>query len=314
MGKKFFLLLCSVACIAAWSGGAANKSEMNSILASVNGEAISLKDVLALTRQQEYLAYAAYSGEKLTAEIKLIRKKAVDELIDRKLLIAAYYKQSFRISDRDIEHETDQIALRMGCRSRSEFRAKMVAENVDYEIFRKELESRMIHMYMLQRLAVIEGAPTPKEVYEYFQMHKEELAVRENYELAMLKIDKNRTDVEISAISSVLANEPERFFEFTGKFNSAGDNGRIGSVEPGKVRSEIAAVLKEPVEGKVYGPVTLDDGVVWIKLLKHNKAADANFAGMQERIVKILEKEKRDKAFAVYIAELRQNAVLEYFF
>ena len=50
------------------------------------------------------------------------------------------------------------------------------------------------------------------------------------------------------------------------------------------------------------------------KLLKHNKAADAYFAGMQERIVKILEKEKRDKAFAVYIAELRQNAVLEYFF
>lgn len=316
MGKKFFLLLFFLSGVAAWCGSAVNESEMNSVLASVNGEAISLKDVLTLTRQQEYLAYAAFSGDKLTAEIKRIRKKAVDELIDRKLLVAEYHKQSFRISGRDIEHEIDQTALRMGCRSRGEFRAKMAAENVDYELFRKELESRMIHIYMLQRLSAIEGTPTPKEVYEYFQAHKDELAVRESYELAMLKLDKNKAgfDAEASRISGILDNAPERFPELAVEFNSLGKDGRIGAVEPGKIRVEFAAVLKEPVEGKIYGPVTLDDGVAWIKLLKHNKAVDADFAGMQEKIMKILEKEKRDKALAVYIADLRQNAVLEYFF
>ena len=316
MWKKFFLLLCLISSAAVLCGGTANGSEMNSILASVNGEAISLKDVLTLTRQQEYLAYAAFSGEKLTAEIKSIRRKAVDELIDRKLLKEAYYKQNFRIANRDIEHEIDQTAIRIGCRSRSEFRSKMAAENVDYELFRKELESRMIHIYMLQRLAAVEGTPTPKEVYEYFQQHKDELAVRENYELAMLKLDKNKAgfDAGMSEISGILAVAPERFAELAGKFNSLGNEGRIGIVEPAKIRIEFASVLKEPVEGKVYGPVILDDGVAWIKLLKHNKGVDANFAGTQERIVKILENEKRNKALAVYIAELRRNAVLEYFF
>ena len=189
MGKKFFLLLFFLSGVAAWCGGAVNESEMNSVLASVNGEAISLKDVLTLTRQQEYLAYAAFSGDKLTAEIKRIRKKAVDELIDRKLLVAEYHKQSFRISSRDIENEIDRTAQRMGCRSRDEFRSKMLAEQVDFESFRKELVERMIHVCMIQRLAMIEGAPTPKEVYEYFQKHRKSLAVSESYELAMLKLD-----------------------------------------------------------------------------------------------------------------------------
>ena len=316
MLKKIFLLFCILSGAVAWCGVKPEAGEMNSILASVNGEAISLKDVLTITRQQEYLAYAAFSGKKLTDEIRRIRKKAVDELIDRKLLISAYYKQQFRIARRDIEHEIDQTALRMGCRSREEFRNKMAAEKVDYKLFCKELEERMIHIYMIQRLAAIEGVPTPGEVYEYFQKHKHELAVRENYELAMLKLDKNKSGFEsnVKEFSRILADDPERFSELAVKFNSLPDGGRIGSVEPGQIRVEFSAMLKDTVEGKIYGPVTLDDGVAWIKVLKHNKAVDANFAGMQERIVKILESEKRNKAFAVYIAELRQNAVLEYFF
>lgn len=316
MWKKFFILFIAVFCVCHLSGGTAGGSEMNSILASVNGEVISLKDVLQLTRNQEYLAYAAFSGEKLAAEIKRIRRKAVDEIIDRKLLVAAYSQQSFRISSRDIEHEIDRTALRMGCRSREEFRNKMIAENVDYELFRKELEQRLIQVYMLQRLTMIEGAPTPKEVYEYFRKHQKELAVSENYELAMLKLEKTRADFQAGCdeATRILSDEPERFQELVRRFNPQSKDGRIGLIEPGKIRIEFALALKTPVEGKVYGPIKVDDGVAWIKLLKHHKGSDAEFSKVQAKIVKIIEAEKQRKALAVYLAELRRDAVLEYFF
>lgn len=73
-----------------------NQLEVNSVLASVNGEPISLWDVLPATRQQEYQAYAAYSGDRLYEAIRQIRRKTVDDLIDRKLLIADYRDQAFR--------------------------------------------------------------------------------------------------------------------------------------------------------------------------------------------------------------------------
>ena len=316
MWKKFFVLTAFfVGCLMLPAKDNAAE-EMNSILASVNGEVISLKDVLLLTRNQEYLAYAAFSGEKLASEIRNIRKKAVDEIIDRKLLVGAYYKQSFRISGRDIENEIDRTAQRMGCRSRDEFRSRMLAEQVDFESFRKELEERMIHVCMLQRLAMIEGAPTPKEVYEYFEKHRSELAVSENYELAMLKLDNSRSDfqTEVKAVTAILNQFPERFTELVRKYNPQSKDGRIGSIEPGKMRSEFALAIKVPVEGKVYGPIQLEDGTVWVKMLRHNKGAEAEFSKVQEQIIKIIETEKQRKALTVYMAELRKDAVLEYFF
>lgn len=60
-----------LSCIAL-SAGAANyelrpddELQINSVLASVNGEPVSLEDILPATRQQEYQAYAAYSGDRL---------------------------------------------------------------------------------------------------------------------------------------------------------------------------------------------------------------------------------------------------------
>ena len=98
-----------------------NKLQINSVLASVNGEPVSLEDILPATRQQEYQAYAAYSGERLFEAIRSIRRKAVDDLIDRKLVIADYRRQPFEIPNQQIEEELDNVAERMGYRSRSEF-------------------------------------------------------------------------------------------------------------------------------------------------------------------------------------------------
>ena len=316
MLKKLFLLIICASCGFALVGKNGDNTEMNSVLASVNGEVVSLKDVLMLTRNQEYLAYAAFSGERLAEEIKRIRRKAVDEIIDRKLLVSEYYKQNFRISKWDIEHEIDRTALRMGCRSRDEFRSKMMAEKVDFEAFRKELEERMIHFAMLQRLTAIEGAVSPKEIYEYFQKHRQELSVSENYELAMLKIERSRADFAAvkAEITAALSGSQDRFYEMLGKYSSGSKDGKTGSIEPGKMRIEFAEALKEPIEGKVYGPVELSDGTAWIKLLKHNRGSSAEFGEVQERIKKIIEAEKQRKALAVYMTELRKNAVLEYFF
>ena len=56
--------------------------ENNSVLATVDGEVITLIDVLPLTFEKEQQALLVYTGERLQAEIKSYRKAAVDELID----------------------------------------------------------------------------------------------------------------------------------------------------------------------------------------------------------------------------------------
>ena len=73
--NNLLLLVC-----AALSASAADyelrpddKLQINSVLASVNGDPVSLEDILPATRQQEYQAYAAYSGDRLYEAILTLK-------------------------------------------------------------------------------------------------------------------------------------------------------------------------------------------------------------------------------------------------
>ena len=121
MSKSFLLSLFAVmlsAAVAAGEGGrvilkpASNDGwESNSIIASVNGEAISLRDVLAHTREPEHIAYLSLPASELPRAILAIRRKAVDDMIDRKLIAADYHAGSFRIPAQDIDSEIDSMIL-----------------------------------------------------------------------------------------------------------------------------------------------------------------------------------------------------------
>ena len=119
--NNLLLLVCSALSVSAadYELRPDDKLQINSVLASVNGDPVSLEDILPATRQQEYQAYAAYSGDRLYEAIRSIRRKAVDDLIDRKLVIADYRRQPFEIPNQQIEEELDNVAERMGYRSRS---------------------------------------------------------------------------------------------------------------------------------------------------------------------------------------------------
>ena len=54
------------------SGVEEQSLQVNSILASVNGEPVSLVDILGSTRSSEFQAYAIYSGKRLEEEIRYI--------------------------------------------------------------------------------------------------------------------------------------------------------------------------------------------------------------------------------------------------
>ena len=319
MKKKFLLLLLIIAG-QVMPGAEVTPSvagaETNSILASVNGEAISLQDVLMISRQQEFQAVAAFESKRLEQEIRNIRKKAVDELINQKLIIADYYKQPARIQSSFLEQELDQAAFRMGCRSRNELRRKLISNGLDFDKFRKELEERMIYFYMIQRQGAIAGEATPQEIYEYFEKHRKELSGTETYELAMLKIENTRSDYQAvcKKIESELAADPRRFAELIRNHAPDSRDGSIGAIEPGKLRVEFSMALKAPIVGKVYGPINLDDGMAWLKLLKHNKPINASFSKVQNEIKRIIENDRRKKVVDIYTENLRRNAILEYFF
>lgn len=314
-----------LSCIAL-SAGAANyelrpddKLQVNSILASVNGEPVSLEDILPATRQQEYQAYAAYSGDRLYEAIRAIRLKAVNDLIDRKLVIADYRRQPFEIPNQQIEEELDNVAERMGYRSRAEFIRQARQAGSSIEKLRSEVEENMIVQLMIYRRYQIEQDITPREVYEYFQKHRREFVRPESLELGMILLPKDSPELEATAakVGEELKADPGRFAELA-RLHSAGpgaeNGGSLGRIERRRLRPEFAAAMPEPAAGQVYGPVRTAEGIFFLKVLAHSAEKQSDFREQSSEIRDRMKEELREKSRTRYLEELRKDAILRYFF
>ncbi len=293
--------------------------EINSVLASVNGEPISLADVLPVTRQEEYQAYAAYSGERLFDTIRRIRLRAVDNLIDRKLIVEDYREKPFEIPTREIEAELDNVAERMGYRSRIEFTRKAREAGTTIEEIRRDIEESMIVQVMLMREFQVHENITPRDIHDYYRNHSEEFVKPESIELAMIQLPADTPELEkiTAEIAAALQAAPERFAELAAlhsKGPDAANGGNLGWIERRRLRPEFAAAIPNPSAGAVYGPIHTADGVSFLKVLSHREEVRSDFKTLNPEIRRRIQDEERERIRSEYVGRLRRNAVIKYFF
>ncbi|MCQ2379213.1 MAG: peptidyl-prolyl cis-trans isomerase [Victivallaceae bacterium] len=293
--------------------------QMDSILASVNGDPISLQDVFALTRTKEYQLYGAYSGEELEKQILKLRREAVDMLIDRKLMIADYHKGDYKIPNRDIESELDQAADDLGARSRAELAEKLQKSGSSIADFRRDLEEHMFVQLMLFRQYNLHVTVSPRDVHDYYRNHPDEFVRPETLTLAMIMLDPERQDMDAAVrdIETILSRDVSRFGELARRYSSGpgGNNdGKIGTIERSRLRPEFAEALTDPAAGKWYGPVKTSDGIAFLLVEDRQNAAETKFETAAPAIRAKLEREMRAEVKKRYVESLRREAVIRYFF
>ena len=294
--------------------GDSSGREVNSVLAAVNGEAISLMDVLPYTREQEYVAYASRPAAELPQTILQIRKKAVDDLIDRNLMRADYHAGKLRIPAQDIDAELDRIAVNMGAKSRTDFIARLRQSGMDYSKVRRDVEEHMAVQLMLHRCSLAGTSVTPEELHDYFNKHKNEFCEPDCVELAMILVK----DEGVSAkIAETLKVSPEEFSSLAMQYSEGpgrDKGGVLGRIEVRRIRSEFAEAMPVLADGKVYGPVKTAEGINYLKVVKFFPGSGKDYFSALPKIREKLEKKQREKRFEQYKSSLRKKAVIRYFF
>src|SRR4051812_19038094 len=82
---------------------------LNGIAAVVNDEVITFSQVRELVGAKEQGARQQLRGEELVAKIKEIRLQAINDLIDRQLILQEFKKQKFQIPDYFINDRVSTI-------------------------------------------------------------------------------------------------------------------------------------------------------------------------------------------------------------
>ena len=295
------------------------KDEVNSILATVNGEPISLYDIMATTRNEEFQACAALSGKALQDKIMEIRKKAVDSAIDRQLIYEDFLHSGLQLKNHDIEAEIDAAAARMGVVSRSEFAKKLTESGSSPEKFRQELIRFMAIQLMLYRQFNIDVSVTPRDIHEYYQNNPQKFTEPAQVGLAMILLapDTQKLDEVVENIKKSITDDPDRFARLAEDHTSGPgrtSGGYLGLIEVGRLRSEFAAAIDDFTPGKCFGPIDTADGKVFLKVISFRPAKNIDFADAAPGIKSTLENELREASRKRYIESLRRDAVIRYYF
>ena len=305
-----FLLLFSL-----WSTAlVAAPSETDSVLAAVNGDPITLGEILPSVRDREFQLRSAYSGKALEQEILKLRYRMVEELIDRKLIIADFHSKQLNIPDQDVENELDRWGTYIGCHSRRELEERIRKSGSSIKKMRERLLNRMIVQVMRRREYLLAGSPSPSDIYKRFKAEEKSLSFKGSVELALLKLSKENQEI-IKNISASLKKDPASWNRFALSFAITPDSaGSIGSVDLDKLRPEFAKAMKDIKVNNIYHAVETTDGVYFIKVLKYQGPRQAKFKDHAEGIRKKMEDEIYSKSSADYAKRLRDGAIIEYFF
>ena len=126
-----YIFSCLLLLSAMLLSGSVENDRVNgsALLATVNGEAVTLGQVVGESASGERLAQA-YATEDKNSEIFKLRQAAVDRIIDRKLMIAEFKRLKLTLPTHYVESLMDDLAENMGCKTRSELAAKARAMKV----------------------------------------------------------------------------------------------------------------------------------------------------------------------------------------
>lgn len=296
---------------------------IDSILASVNGEGITLLDVMLETSQKEMYLTGIYTGERLQTEIANLRKNTLEEIVRRKLVYEEYKRRPFPIDNQYIERVLDHLALTMGGGSRMTLEEKTRAMGSSMEALRQKAKEKIAVDILLAEFCERPVYITPKAVYEYYAANPQKWTKPRTYSFYLLLIaEKNartgpNTWPNVLKLVQALRQNPtlKNFLQITRDCSDAPYSDKPSApVEQDKLRPEFVAPLAKAAPGCIYGPVKTLEGYYFIWMNSITPEQKVPYGKVAEEIRLLLEKEEKEKVRKAYGEKLKAGAIIKYYF
>jgi peptidyl-prolyl cis-trans isomerase SurA len=178
----FEISVCNV------EAAAGEATVVDGIAAVVNGEVITYSQVRALSAPQEHLIRQQYTGKDLEKKLTELRQLAVKDLIDRRLVIQAFKKESFEIPDHIVDQRIQQIIREAFGGDRNTFVKTLEAQNYTLGEFKQKEMEKIIVGAMRSKNVKTNSIISPTKIDDYYRKHHDEFTSKEQIKLRMIMI------------------------------------------------------------------------------------------------------------------------------
>lgn len=175
------LLLCSVCGLLAVEHAANSTSPktkdatavLDGMAAVVNGDVVTFSQVRDIVEQREKALRSQYKGQELIDKIKQVRLDAVNDLIDRQLILQEFRKNKFAIPDYIVDEQVQGIIRNDFGGNRAAFMRTLEAQGYTLDKVRNNEREKVIVQAMSQKNAQSNLIIPPHKVEEYYHAHRD---------------------------------------------------------------------------------------------------------------------------------------------
>ena len=185
MAALFALSCLGVAATASATRGA---ESINGIAAIVNDKVITYSEVRDVVEPRERLLRSQYSGTELVKKITELRKAALQDLIDRQLIIQAFDKEKLVIPPHFIDERVDATIKENFGGDRNAFIKTMESQKFTMSKFRDMERQKIIVMAMRAKNVKSNLIVPPAKIEEYYRQHKDQFSNKAQVKLRMIMI------------------------------------------------------------------------------------------------------------------------------
>jgi peptidyl-prolyl cis-trans isomerase SurA len=183
------LAVCGLALLPICCAAFAQEPQVvDGMAAIVNGDVITFSQVRQVSAPRERLLRSQFTGQELANKINEARQLALKDLIDRRLIIQAFKKESYQIPDHIVDQRVHDIIRESFGGDRNTFIKTLEAQNYSLGEFKeKELERIMVQAMRSHNVKTSMIA-SPTKIEDYYRKHRDEFTTKEEIKLRMIMI------------------------------------------------------------------------------------------------------------------------------
>ncbi len=299
-------LLCGlIAVILLVYAGVAEATLINKIVATVDGEPVTLYQLKRFT-ERNIRGRELKSGD---------RELLLDALITEQIVSKEVAEKGIIVKDEDVQRYIDNIKARNNI-SEQQLEQALLAQGLSMESYRSQIREDLQRQQLVAREIRGKVSITPEEVQRYYEAHKSEFGTKQaGLQVAQIvfTLTPDAPPDRVAAITAKAEEVYDRlqkgadFAELARQVSedaAAKDGGSLGWFKPGELLDDMEKVVAKLDVGQVSKPLRTKMGVHILKLeARRGDSADTLETAVAEQIKEKLYAQALEERFQKWLSE-----------
>ncbi len=309
----FFLVLSSLPVL--------GQEVLDGLAAVVNNQPVTFSQVRELVGARERAAAEQFQGAELGEQIKKIRVEAIDELINRQLILQYFKEKGYQLPSYLIEDRIATIIREEHNGSRAAFGRKLASFGLTIERFRKDEMDKIIVQSMRQQAVKATPVVPLEKLKVFYKEHISEFSTEEQIKLRMIILRSNEKgpieqrqrfleEVRQKVLQGANFADLAKLYS---EDNTAEIGGDWGWVQPGTLNETLSKPALGLKPGQTSKPLVIGTTAYLLYCEAKKPRVVQSFEESRDTVEKVMIAKERQKAQEEWVAKLRKKAYIKIF-